>query len=92
MASSPDEENRRAATEKAQEGRRLLNSGDYQGAISACNESLELSPGSVTAELTRAEAYRRLDMTLALEAIRERGQPAAEAISKRRQAETGENL
>ena len=60
MSSPQNSETKRAAIEKAQEGRRLLSSGDYEGAIGACTEAIELYPGSVGARRTRAEAYRRL--------------------------------
>ena len=60
MSSPQDSETKRAAIEKAQEGWRLLSSGDYEGAIRACTEAIELYPGSVGARRTRAEAGFRL--------------------------------
>ena len=47
MSSLHDSENQRAADNKALEGVRLLRSGDYEGAIAACTEAIELNPGSV---------------------------------------------
>ena len=33
----------------AQEGSRLLNAGDYKGAIAACTDAIWLEPGSIGA-------------------------------------------
>ena len=60
MSSPQDSETKRAALEKALEGWRLLSSGDYEGAVAACTEAIELEPGSLGSYRTRAEAYRRL--------------------------------
>ena len=62
MTSSQDPERRRNALEKALEGRRLARSGDYQGAIAACTEAIELAPDFLGPYGTRAEAYKRLGM------------------------------
>ena len=58
--SSPRESETQRDAMKANQGRRLLDAGDYEGAITACTEAIELEPGSIGARRTRAEAYRRL--------------------------------
>jgi len=60
MSSRRDGETERVAIEKAQEAWRLLRSGDYEGAIAACAEALELEPRGLGAYRMRADAYRRL--------------------------------
>ena len=50
------------------EARRLLRARDYEIAIQVCNEAIKLSPGFVGAYLTRAEAYKHLNMEQAAEA------------------------
>ena len=62
MSSPQDSETKRAALDKAQEGRGLLRAGDYQGAIAACTEAIELDSRILGAYGSRAEAYRRLGM------------------------------
>ena len=47
----------RQAIDKAFEGVHLLAIRDYEGAIKACTEAIELEPGMHGAYLTRAEAY-----------------------------------
>ena len=37
-----------------------MSAGDYDGAIAACSEAIELDPSSLGAHRTLAEAYRRL--------------------------------
>ena len=64
MSSSQDPEIKRAAVEKAREGARLFEAGDYEGAIAACTEAIELEPRIQGAYRTRAEASRRLRMPL----------------------------
>ena len=59
MSSSQNSETQRAAL-KAQEGARLLAARDYEGAITAFTEAIELEPSSFGAYRTRAEAYERL--------------------------------
>ena len=63
MSTQPNPEIVRAAGAKAIEGASLLNSGDYDGSIAACTESIELNPGQVGAYRTRAQAYRKLGRT-----------------------------
>ena len=74
MLSPQDLEAQRAA--KAVEGARLLTAKDYEGAIAACTEALELDPGSLGARRTRAEALRRLgresEATAELNILRDR--------------------
>ena len=60
MSNGQDPKAKSAALEMAQEGHRLLKSGDYEGAIVACNEAIELQPGALGARRTLAEAYERL--------------------------------
>ena len=62
MSSTQDPETERAAIDKAREGRQLLHAGDYEGAIAACTEAIELDPGILGAYGSRAAAYRRLGM------------------------------
>ena len=62
MSGLQEAEARKAATEKALEGARLLAARDYEGSIAACTEAIELNPGSIGARRTRAEAYRQLGM------------------------------
>ena len=59
MSNGQDLKAKSAALEMAQEGHRLLKSGDYEGAIVACNEAIELQPGALGARRTLAEAYER---------------------------------
>ena len=63
MSNSHDSETRRAALDKVQEGHRLLTVRDYEGAIMACTEAIELDPSSAGAYRTRANAYRRLGVS-----------------------------
>lgn len=60
MSSSQDAVTQRAALDRAGEGWRLLSDGDYEGAIAACTEAIELDFSSLGARRTRAEAYSRL--------------------------------
>ena len=55
-------EERRAALDKAFEGRHLFRLGDYKGAIAAHTEAIRLDTGIVGAYQHRAKAYRRLGM------------------------------
>ena len=59
MSSPQDSETNRAAREKTREGARLLNTGDYQGAIVACTNAIQVDPQYDDAYLLRTEAYRR---------------------------------
>ena len=63
MSNTQDSETERGAVKKAWEGARLLAAGDYERAIAACDEAIRLSPGSIGAMRTRAQAraqaYRR---------------------------------
>lgn len=58
MSSPQDSGAQRAA--KALEGARLLSTRDYEGAIAACTEAIQLDPSSLGARRTRAEALKRL--------------------------------
>ena len=49
-----------ASVEKAKEGARLFEAGDYEGAIAACTEAIEMDSDFMEAYRTRAEAYTRL--------------------------------
>ena len=60
MDSSQGSDTKRIALERAQEGLRLISAGDYQGAIEACTEAIELDPRSLGARRTRVEAYNHL--------------------------------
>ena len=58
MSSPQDSETKRNAIEKTREGARLLNAGDYEGAIDACTEAIRLDSQIDDAYLLRSEAYR----------------------------------
>ena len=60
MPHSQDTEPNPAALDKAQEGMHLLSAGDYEGAVAACTQAMELDHRSLGAYRTRAEAYRLL--------------------------------
>ena len=60
MSSPRDPETKRVAKDKVDEGMRLLAAGDYEGAIAACAEAIELEPMIRDAHRTLAEAYRLL--------------------------------
>ena len=60
MSNQQHRESERTATDLAWEGTRLLSTGDYRGAINACNQAIELDPTSLGAQRTREEAYRRM--------------------------------
>ena len=62
MSSTQDSEKVRVYMEKSHEGARLFAVGDYEGAIAACNEAIELEPGGIGAIRTRWEARERLGM------------------------------
>ena len=64
-------EAKRAATEKAREGRRLLDAGDYCGAIAPCAEAIKLAPDFPGPYQTRAAAYGHLGMEKEAEADRQ---------------------
>ena len=49
--------------QKVIEARRLLGAREYRASIAACNEAIELVPGTRGAYQTRAEAFRCLGMT-----------------------------
>ena len=51
---------KREAVDKVKEGRRLVQSGDYQGAVAVLTEAIALSPNFPYAYLSRAEAYGEL--------------------------------
>lgn len=59
MPTPKEREQMRAAAEKATEGARLLNSGDFVGSIAACDEAIRLSPGQLGASRTREEALQK---------------------------------
>ena len=54
-------EARRASRDKAKESVRLLVAADYQGAIAACTEAIELDSGSIGATRNLEEAQKRLE-------------------------------
>ena len=58
MSSSQDSETKRAVLDKVQEGHRLLSAGDYEGAIEACTEAIELDPRMQDAYRTRTKALK----------------------------------
>lgn len=60
MSSPQNSGTQRTAHDKSGEGWRLLGAGDYEGAIAACTEAIELDPSSLGARRTRAEALKRL--------------------------------
>jgi len=68
MSSPQDSGTQRVSLDKAQEGARLLSTGDYHGAIAACTDAINLDPGSIGARRTRAEAYRRSGRKIEAEA------------------------
>ena len=68
MLSPRDSETKRAALDKANEGRNLLLGGDYEGAIAACTEAIELAPDLLGPYQTRAAAYGHLGMEKEAEA------------------------
>ena len=61
VENSPDAE-LHSALEKADQGVRLIEVGDYEGAITVCTEAIESQPGLMLygPYRTRAEAYTRL--------------------------------
>jgi hypothetical protein len=56
MSNAHDSEAHRNAIEKAFEGNRLLGAGDYEGAIAACDEAIQLIPDIAGARRTKEEA------------------------------------
>ena len=60
MSSQQYSETQRPALEQAQEGHRLLCAGDYEGAIKACKDAIELDPRIKGAYRTRAEALNHV--------------------------------
>jgi len=56
MSNAHDSEAHRNAIEKAIEGNRLLGAGDYEGAIAACDEAIQLIPDIAGARRTKEEA------------------------------------
>ncbi len=54
--------NIQAARQKAWQGQSLMMKGDYEGAVKAFNEALDLDPNYEHARVKRAEAYRHLGM------------------------------
>jgi len=60
MSSSIVSETKRAANNKAYQGRRLLNAGAFEAAILVCSEAIELDSISPGPRRTRAEANKRL--------------------------------
>ena len=49
--------------QKAMEGRRLLGAREYEAAITACNEAIELAPGSLLGALQPVEAPSGLGLS-----------------------------
>ena len=59
MSTSDYSKMQRSAMYSVQAGR-LIDAGDYDGAIAACTEAIALNSNNAGAYRTRAEAYRRL--------------------------------
>ena len=69
--SSPQDSKTQRAADKVDEGARLLSAGDYEGAIAAYTEAIDLDPSFGWAYYYRAEARKRLGMLSKSEADRE---------------------
>ena len=68
--SGPSDSEQRGAVHNSMEGARLLNTGDYEGAIKACTEAIQ--SGNLGAYLIRAQAYNGLGMVKEAEADRQK--------------------
>ena len=62
MSNSQESETKRTAPEKAIEGQRLLNTGDYEGATAAFTEATKLDPSVHGSYQSQAEAYSHMEM------------------------------
>ena len=85
----------RTAMDRSNDGLRLHQAGDYEGAITAFTEVIELNPRSTAAYYHRADAYRRTGRASDAERDVEKARALhgdSERDSARRKAKEGQEL